>query len=157
IGKEAAQRAEEWLVGNQGQNPTPGGKANRLLRAVEPEIELWVTPDQITYATVISRGRVENLQINSIAFRRWLINRYCQTGKGLASGDTFEQVVKVLDARAAQTGAVHEPAVRVGEAAGNIYLDLCNDKGEVVEITPNGWSVTKDCPVKFIRPTCMEP
>jgi DNA polymerase I-like protein with 3'-5' exonuclease and polymerase domains len=40
---------------------------------------------------------------------------------------------------------------------GNIYLDLADPQWRVVEITPDGWSVIDDSPVKFRRPNTMYP
>src|SRR5262249_38258392 len=34
---------------------------------------------------------------------------------------------------------------------GKVYVDLCNDKWEAVEITADGWRIVSFPPVKFIR------
>src|SRR5262249_36052642 len=48
-------------------------------------------------------------------------------------------------------------SVRLAEHAGAIYLDLCNDAWQVVEITTTGWRVVDTCPVKFRRMPGMLP
>ena len=47
--------------------------------------------------------------------------------------------------------------VRLADHAGNIYLDLCNDRWQTVEVTPAGWRVVDTCPVKFRRMPGMQP
>ena len=47
--------------------------------------------------------------------------------------------------------------MRVGHAGNSIYLDLCNDAGEIVELTADGWKITQQAPVKFERPRGMLP
>lgn len=39
---------------------------------------------------------------------------------------------------------------------GAIYIDLANEGWEAVEITPGGWRVLSDSPVKFRRPKGMK-
>jgi len=46
--------------------------------------------------------------------------------------------------------------VRVAGHEGRIYLDLANDHWETVEITPSGWRVMPDCPIKFRRTPGMQ-
>ncbi len=50
--------------------------------------------------------------------------------------------------------AVH---VRTAGADGKLYIDLCNDAWEVVEISEKGWHITSQSPVKFIRKDGMLP
>ena len=46
--------------------------------------------------------------------------------------------------------------VRVGEHDGAVYLDLCNDAWEAVEIASDGWRVVSEPPVRFRRAKGME-
>src|SRR5262249_48155855 len=45
--------------------------------------------------------------------------------------------------------------MRVAEFDGVIYLDLGNPDWEVAAVTPEGWSLLSNCPVKFRRPKGM--
>jgi hypothetical protein len=45
---------------------------------------------------------------------------------------------------------------RIAELDDVIYLDLVNDKWEVIKITPDGWQVVSDYPVKFRRTKGMK-
>jgi hypothetical protein len=62
-------------------------------------------------------------------------------------------VVKQLEAKAQFEGVRRGVNLRVAETDGKIYLDLCNRKWEVVEISSGGWRVADaaDVPVRFIR------
>ena len=46
---------------------------------------------------------------------------------------------------------------RMAEKDGAIYLDLANDQWEAVEVTPVGWRIISDPPVKFRRTKGMLP
>jgi hypothetical protein len=80
------------------------------------------------------------------AFRR----RY-----GLVAGETATK--EAIDIISADADEAPRQAVYLRYAPipdnGGIYVDLCNDAWEVVEVTPAGWQVIKaaDCKVKFRR------
>lgn len=44
--------------------------------------------------------------------------------------------------------------IRVGTLNEKIYIDLCNDKWQVIEISTIGWKIleSKDVPIRFVRP-----
>ena len=52
---------------------------------------------------------------------------------------------------------VRDVFVRVGEHAGKIYLDLCDDEWRAVEIDSDGWRIVTDAPVRFRRAPGMLP
>jgi hypothetical protein len=66
------------------------------------------------------------------------------------------EAINALSAKAA-SGAEHQPAVRVGEHNGLIYLDLGTRDWSVAEISPNGWCIISASPVCFIRPIGFRP
>lgn len=53
-------------------------------------------------------------------------------------------------------GAIKPVSYRMGQDTNNVYLDLGNEKWEVVEITSNGWQVLSKSPIPFIRPVTMQ-
>lgn len=58
-----------------------------------------------------------------------------------------------LMAHEAGESKAQDVSIRVAERDGTHYLDLNNEKGEVVKITSAGWAVVTDAPVYFHRPT----
>ena len=67
------------------------------------------------------------------------------------------EAIETLDAKASHEGAQHEVHIRVAHADGGIYIDLCNETWQVAKITPQGWSIEDQVPVKFIRTPGMLP
>jgi hypothetical protein len=111
-----------------------------------------------TFITLNTEDKRITLPLDSIAFDQWLINAYRKAGKGAIAGDTARKQTTV----ALMAEARHDcPAFPVFTRTASIrdenkdaialYYDLANDKGEVVEITADGWSVISDSPVKFVR------
>ena len=63
----------------------------------------------------------------------------------------------VLEAKAQFDGPEMPVFTRLAEKGDAIYLDLANDAWEVVEVTPYGWRVIADPPVKFRRTKACYP
>lgn len=69
---------------------------------------------------------------------------------GLILGDkAFKEVSHILSAEALRNPS--DVPLRVGKADGNLYVDLGNNAGEVVEISPEGWKVRDRAPIAFLR------
>src|SRR5437868_14456876 len=72
----------------------------------------------------------------------------------VASGKAIHEGIDAIEA-AASDGLVREPSVRIAGAGGKIYLDLCSEDWQTVEIDADGWRVVADPPVFFVRPAGM--
>lgn len=72
-----------------------------------------------------------------------------------AYAKAVDEAIEQLEARAIHAGKHHEPSLRVAEHGGAVYLDLAGQTGQAVEITGNGWQITNDPPVRFVRPANM--
>ena len=98
----------------------------------------------------------ETHAIDSTAFKTWLQGRYFEVHDRPPQTAAVDVAIQVLSARALFKSLQKDVFVRVAEFEGDIYLDLGNPKWEAVHITPNGWSVVSDPPVKFVRPGGMK-
>ena len=78
--------------------------------------------------------------------------------KGVVANDSaLDDAIATLEGKALFDGPECPVHVRTAQADGKLYIDLCNDAWEVVEIADDGWRVTSQCPVKFIRKEGMLP
>jgi hypothetical protein len=64
--------------------------------------------------------------------------------------------LNVLKGRAKFDSPEEKVHTRLAGLDNRVYLDLCNDKWEVVEISPQGWKVVKESPVHLIRSNGMK-
>jgi hypothetical protein len=62
-----------------------------------------------------------------------------------------------MQGRARYSGIERSTFRRIAEANGKIYIDLCNSKWQAIEISEDGWHVTNDYPVSFLRSKGMLP
>ena len=127
-----------------------------LIQLAEPA-GLFHTADRDGYAVFPVGDHRETWPLKSRSFRRWLLHRfYRKVGKPPGS-QALQDAIETLHAQADAECEQHPVFVRVAETDGAIYLDLANDRWEVVEITASGYRVITDPPVRFRRSKAMLP
>jgi len=121
------------------------------------EWDLWHTPGKEAYATIPIDNHQETWPVRSQTFKRYLAMRFFdEEGKAMNS-DALSAAINLIEAKALFEGEMHTVHVRVAKCEGNIYLDLCNELWQVIEITPHGWQVLDESPVHFRRSRGMLP
>lgn len=128
-----------------------------LLRLARPA-HFFRTPAGDLYATFPVEGHTETAPLveKGGRFRRWLVKRFrTETGRG-PSTSALTDVIRTLEAEA-EFGEVCEVYHRVAEHEGALYIDLANDRWEVVKVTGEGWEIVTDPPVRFVRTRGMLP
>ena len=127
-----------------------GGKS--LLIQFATDGELFHSPAGEAFATVQVKDHRETYRIKSPEFRRWLNYQYYQVTGSAPSSKTLAEAVNAIEAIANYDGAEREVFCRLGKVGDKLYLDLGNDKWEVVEIDADGWRViASPAHVKFRR------
>lgn len=119
--------------------------------------ELWHTPAKDAYATIPMGDHLETWPVRSQTFKRYSAMRFFEeTGKAMNS-EALSAAVNLIEAQALFHGEQKMAHVRMAENGGNIYIDLCNAAWQVVEVTPDGWSVLDESPIQFRRSRAMLP
>jgi hypothetical protein len=122
-----------------------------LLGRLYEGAEFFHTADQSLYATVKVDDHAETWPLKSKAFKSWLARRfYLDEGKP-PSKQALEDAIYMCESQALFDGPLREVGTRVTTEGGVLYIDLCDDKWRVVEVTATGWRVTQDAPVRFRR------
>jgi len=119
--------------------------------------ELFHTPDQHAYATILNTGHSEHWPLASRTFRLWLRKHLFQLSGSAPSDREIRQLLGTMEGYALFTGPEHRVFCRIAEAHDAIYLDLANAQWQAVKLTAEGWRVVDDPPVKFRRPRGMAP
>lgn len=128
----------------------------QVLTELAGEAQLFHTRDGDTYATFQVDGHKETWPLRSKGFKRWLLRRFYQQ-EGKPGGQAIEDALQTLESKAHFDSPEFPVYSRVAEKGGNIYLDLTDENWQAVEITPTGWRVVADPPVKFRRARGMAP
>lgn len=141
-----------------GKGKRPPRQTDNLIGMVEEGgTELFIDLDGEPHATIGVNRHHETWPIRSKEFRRWLAGLYYLRTNGAVGGQAMEDAMRVLEAKAATSGIKHQIFRRIGQAAGNIYVDICDDRWRSIEITSSGWRVVERAACKFIRGPAMRP
>lgn len=122
-----------------------------LLVRLADDAELFHTPEGKSFATIKVASHSETWDLRARTFRLWLARRYYELEQRAPGAQAMQAALDVLEGKALHEGAEQPVFTRLAEFGGNIYLDLANESWEVVEVSPDGWSVLPDCPVRFRR------
>lgn len=122
-----------------------------LLLEMVREVEFFHTPDKQAYGRVRVRDHYEVYNLQSEYFRDWLAGLYYRSQRDSIGSIVLNEVISLLRAKARFDGAEREVHLRLAQQGDAIYLDLCNEAWEVIEITKHGWTLCSDSPVCFRR------
>ncbi len=149
--------SDETRMANKGPVNAPGPSQTTRLLQFGLQAQLFHASDGNAFASVVVGDHVETMSLRSQKFRQWLGHRlYAETG-GVASAQAMQDALGVLEAHAIFDGQQRETFTRFADLDGAIWLDLADDKWRAVEITPNGWRIVENPPVRFRRARGMLP
>ena len=132
-------------------------QAQRLIKLARASADFFHTPEMDTYADIQINGHRETWPLRGKVFRNCLRQRFFETEERPPGGQALQDAVEYLEAVALFEGEKREVYTRIAEYDGKIYLDLANDCWEAVEISPAGWQVITNPPVRFRRSKGMLP
>jgi len=106
------------------------------------------------YADVVVHGHRHTLAVESEAFAQWLRYEFYSDKKKAPTGSAIKTAIRTLAANAEFGTATprHVVHLRIAEVDGRIYIDLCTEQRQCVEVDENGWRVIDVPPsVRFRR------
>ena len=80
------------------------------------------------------------------------ICEYLKVYERVPSASAFNDALNVLCGFALRTPGHFDVAIRVGEANGVIYVDLCDAERDIVAVSPGKWRIVRKSPIRFKRP-----
>ena len=126
-------------------------QASQLVGVAERGCTLFHCEEE-AFAEFEHDGHRESWPVPSQGFSAWLRARYFEASDGGAPNqEAFQTAISTIVARARFEGPACEVYRRVGSAADTLYLDLCNDAWQAIEINATGWRRVDRPAVRFIR------
>lgn len=105
------------------------------------------------YAAIeLANGGRDVLPIRSKKFKRYLSRLFYVDQDKTVSSQALNDALTTIEGRALFEGPEHKVHVRIAEHDGAIYVDLADDKRQIVKITSGGWEIMQDAPVYFRHP-----
>lgn len=153
-----SQSDDEETPSRDDRQPRPSKAARVVELALGAGVDLFHDPQGVAYLDSTDRetGVRETLPVRSRACRIWLSGLlYHADGTPLGRAAASD-AVDVLHARAVHDGPQREVSVRLASGDdGAVYVDLGDPAWQAVKITPGGWTVVRDAPVRFRRPATL--
>jgi hypothetical protein len=158
--KQAGCRVTELdkvLMEESGDQEDCAPKQADILIALVADAELFHASDSTGYADLKINGHRETWPIRNKGFRRWLGRRFFEATGTAANSEALHSAINVIEAMAHFDGPERTVFIRVGGHDGKLYLDLCDESWQAVEIDETGWRVIDNPPVRFRRAAGMKP
>jgi hypothetical protein len=145
-------RSEAEANANKEKRPTKD-----VLIELAQEAELFHTPEGTPYADFTVHGHRETWPVRSKGFKRWLGRKYYGQTRSAPNSEAMQAALGVIEARAHYDAPEQLIATRVAGLADRIYIDLCNDAWQAIEVDEDGWRIVDEPPVRFRRANGMLP
>jgi hypothetical protein len=131
-------------------------QANQILCLAEG-VELFHTSDGEAIASIEIGEHIENHRVNSKNFREWLSYQFYKRNGKSPSAQALQDAASTLGGQAKYEGIRQNVYLRITSFADKIYLDLCNETWQIIEIDKSGWRIIEaaDAPVRFRRTKAM--
>ena len=127
-----------------------------LIATAERQDELFSSDDGRAYVTFTDNGKSYTLLVEEEDYQDFLRRLFGATYGRPVESTRMSNAIKHLRA-IAKAGQKYKVKVRLAGHEGAIYIDLCNDMGQAVEVTANGYRVVDKPPVRFRRTALMAP
>jgi hypothetical protein len=137
-----------------GRGPT---QTDRLIQIVLARTELFHDADGQAYATFVVDDHRETWSVNSKGFQAWLRQTFYNCVQRGAGNAAIQDAVATIEGKARFESAEQSAHVRVAQWEDRIFIDLCDSSWRAIEVTPEGWRVTSNPPVRFVRSRGMLP
>lgn len=143
-------------------NAAGGGAAPRpsqadILTDLADDAELFHSADGTAFGDIRIDGHRETWPVRAKGFKRWLTQQFFDATGGAPSSEALGSALNVIEAKAHVEGPELPVFIRVGGVEDKLYLDLCDDTWNAVEVTSTGWRVVEEPPVRFRRTVGMLP
>src|SRR5690625_2120584 len=128
-----------------------------LLFRLTSDIKLFSDEQGELYGRVLVDKRLEVWNLEDGEFEDILINRFMDAySDKVPTKRTLNSVKRVLEMKARRNKNKEKVYTRIAQTDDAIYIDLCNEKWEVIEIKAGGWKVILNPPIYFTRSSIMK-
>lgn len=137
------------------------------LVAMAALVELFHDPNGDAYATFNVNQHRETWPVRSKAFRQWLARKYWEANKSVPGSQSVQDAISTIEGMAIFDGSSQKVWTRIADASDNgdadtppesrLIIDLADPLWRCVVVTPKGWKVVNQSPVKFRRAKGMLP
>lgn len=143
---------------NSKDKDTPKKRQSAILVELAKDVYTFESDgDETIYASFFLNDHFENWPIRSNKFKMWLSGKF-YFDQGLPpSNQALADAILTIEAKTLFNEQKEKVYTRVTRTENSLYIDLCCKRWSAVEITPRGWKIIDNPPVKFRRSKGMLP
>lgn len=142
--------------GRKGQK-SPSSKLLDLIEQMD-EVELFHDASDVPFISIKKNGKgCVTYPLASRAAVSWLKGLYYRRFRKPLPTQALTEVQGTLEAKAIFDSLKKEIHLRIARHENSIVYNLGDDAGHVVIVDQNGYRITTDSPVAFVRSTAMRP
>ena len=126
-----------------------------IILGIADKLDIYRTNMDEVYVKLNINNRISHLNAGSDKFKRWITLEYYSKTKRMPSTENIGKAVNLIKAKS----MLKDPVIigkRCSVIDENIYYDLMNNKGEVVKISKDGWTIITNPKCIFDSNTSMK-
>jgi hypothetical protein len=120
-------------------------------------VDVFLSQDEEIFGTIRTGGMSQTMLLSSAAFSQTLRYEFTKATGLHVSGTAVRDVIEHMTGAALSERYRQRVFLRIGENVDNLYIDLGDERGKIVEVTDAGWRLKHDAPIRFYRPHGMKP
>lgn len=140
-------REKEFDKGEDSKQPQASKFISALLE--NPDVRLFKDNSDIAFIEFKTDGQILTVQMSSRRAKSWIRKMHYDLNSKTISNQMFSEVHATLEAMAIYDGKTKEVHLRYCRYGEDVYLNLANEKGQVVRINKNGYELTNAPPISF--------
>ncbi len=118
---------------------------------INKHVKLFHDKDGQGYASIPTGDHTENWPIHSKGFKDWLAKTYYATEKKTPCNNAMQDALATLEGQARYGAPEYCVGLRIAGDQEVIYVDLGDANWRTVRITQDGWKITTQTAIKFVR------
>lgn len=154
--KDASMTQNTKELHASSQNQRDATNSDDPFKQIENSMDIFHDKDKKTYATIDFNNCIRTLEICDEELSDIIRLLHLKQTNSVASKKSIKSFCEELSLKAKYYNPTKDVYQRFAHINGNIYIDLCDDKGTIIEISKSGWTTTVKSPVKFIRHSSMQ-
>lgn len=126
--------------------------AARLYSEAKKLCTVWKSMGSEFYVDISWGTQRRTVPLPSSKFEAWLRQLFNYVSEGdVPTDNIIQRVISMLVSDASFVSSRQEAFVRVGSHGGNIYIDRATEEQGFIKVSPEGWEIVGEAPIKFVR------
>ena len=147
-------------VEDENSESSRASQADKMVElTINNGVELFHDDSKSCYARVTHSEAASIHRIRSREFKVWLSKILWENASKAPTSEALNSTINVLESKALFEGKQYRLYNRVAPDpdGDGIWIDMCNDRGQAIHVTAEGWQIVDKPPILFRRYSHQQP